>query len=151
MRFLHRVTTNEERHLLSDVLSYGQSCGGELEERYKSDFTTQILEAAEHLDSVCVHREAEKYIKKDQALLLAEASNIDKIIKEIGWRKLWDQALDYGLPVVKSIKNLLITYPDHVTKKYPLCDTKELNLCLPKHFITEHTKSEGTGNTLQFH
>ena len=31
----------------------------ELEEKYQSDFTIQILEAAEHLDSACVLREAE--------------------------------------------------------------------------------------------
>ena len=47
----------------------------ELEERYSSNFTTQIFEATEHLDGACVLREAEKYIiKKDQALLLAEVS-----------------------------------------------------------------------------
>ena len=60
----------------------------ELEERYWSDFTTQFLEAAEHLDSVCVLREVEKHIfNKDQALLLAEVSQyhyIHIITMEIG-------------------------------------------------------------------
>ena len=47
----------------------------ELEERYRSDFTTQILETSDHLDSTFVLREAEKYIvQKDQTLLLAEVS-----------------------------------------------------------------------------
>ena len=84
-------------------------------------------EAAEHLDGACIHREAEKHIlKKDQALLLAEVSqyhHLHMIALAIGWRKLWDHALDYGLHVVKGIKNLLrvIAYPDHATKK---CDTK---------------------------
>ena len=76
-----------------EALSLVRECR-ELEKRYKPDFTTQILEAAEHHDGVRVLREAEKYIvKKDQVLLLAEVTkyhHIHKITKEIGWRKLWD-------------------------------------------------------------
>ena len=81
LKFLHRVMSNEESicyrafsAMVDDVeaLSLVRECR-ELEERYSSNFTTQILEAAEHLDGVCVLREAEKYIiKKDQASLLAE-------------------------------------------------------------------------------
>ena len=78
-------------------------------------------------------------------LFLAEVSkyqHIHKITTEIGWKNLWDQAIDLGLPVVKSIKNLLrvLTYPDHAKTKCPLCNTEEPDLCLLKHFITEHTK-----------
>ena len=66
-----------------------------------ADFTTQILESADHPDDTCVLRRAEKYIKqKDQAFLLAEASKyqlIHKITMEIGWKKLWDQAMDHGM------------------------------------------------------
>ena len=85
-------------------------------------------------------------------LLLAEVSqyyHLHMISQAIGWRKLWDDALDHGLYVVKGIKNLLrvIAYPDHAAKKCPLCDTKELDpQCLPDHFVTEHTKSEGSWN-----
>ena len=163
LKFLHRVMTNEESicyrafsAMVDDVeaLSLVRECR-ELEERYSSNFTTQILEAAEHLDGACVLREAEKYIiKKDQALLLAEVSqyyHLHMISQAIGWRKLWDDALDHGLYVVKGIKNLLrvIAYPDHAAKKCPLCDTKELDSqCLPDHFVTEHTKSEGSWNIL---
>ena len=127
----------------------------ELEEKYGSDFKTQILKAAEYLDGACVLREAENYIiKKDQALLLAEASqyhHLHKIALDFGWKKLLDHALDHGLHTVKGVKNLLrvITYPDLTTKKCPLCDTKEHEChCLPKPFVTQHTKSEGTWNTL---
>ena len=163
LKFLHRVMTNEESicyrafsAMVDDVeaLSLVRECR-ELEERYSSNFTTQILEAAEHLDGACVLREAEKYIiKKDQALLLAEVSqyyHLHMISQAIGWRKLWDDALDHGLYVVKGIKNLLrvIAYPDHAAKKCPLCDTKELDpQCLPDHFVTEHMKSEGSWNIL---
>ena len=44
---------------------------------------------------------------------------------------------------------IVIAYPDHATKKCPLCDTTELNpQCLPQHFISEHTNSEGNWETL---
>ena len=107
-----------------------------------------------HLGSTCVLREAEKNIvQKDQMLLLAKVSkyqHIHKITMEIGWKKLWDQAIDHGLPVVKSMKNLLraLTHPDHAKTKRPLCNTEESDLCLLEHFRTEHTKSKGTANTL---
>ena len=51
-----------------ETLSLIRECS-ELEERYGSDFTTQILKSADHLDGTCVLRRAEKCIKqKDQAL-----------------------------------------------------------------------------------
>ena len=75
----------------------------------------------------CVLREAEKHItKKDQALLLAEVSkyhHLHMIAQVIGWRKLWDHALDHGLHVVKGLLRV-IAYPHHATKKCPLCGTK---------------------------
>ena len=109
--------------MVDDVEALGLVCEcRELEERYSSNFTTQILEAAEHLDGACVLiREAEKYIiKKDQVLLLAEVSqyhHLHMITQAIEWRKLWDDTLDHGLYVVKGIKNLLrvIAYPDHAS------------------------------------
>ena len=51
-----------------EALSLVRECR-ELEERYQSDFTIRILEAAEHLDSACV-----LIVNNDQALLLAEVS-----------------------------------------------------------------------------
>ena len=96
----------------------------ELKESYQSDFTTQILKAAAHLDSACVLREAEKHIfNKDQALLLAEVSQYHYIHNITMGRKLWDQAMDHSLPALRSIKNLLsmrvMTCPDHAKKKCP--------------------------------
>ena len=76
-----------------EALSLMRKCR-ELKERYRSDFTTQILEPTDHLDDTCVLREAEKYIvQKDQTLprLLAEVSkyqHIHKITMEIGWKQI---------------------------------------------------------------
>ena len=69
---------------------------------------------------------------------------------DIGWKKLWDQAMDHSIPVVKSMKNMLrvLAYPDHAKMKCPLCNTDEPNLRLLERFITEHTKNKGTLNTL---
>jgi hypothetical protein len=38
-----------------------------------------------------------------------------KIAECVGWKKLWDHALDHGPSVIKGMKNLVrvITYPDH--------------------------------------
>ena len=129
----------------------------ELEQRYSSNFTTQIrVNTGERLhgrrglllSTWWLLREAGKYlIKEDQDLLLAgvlQYVHLQRVAKGIRWRKLWDHAMDHGKHVVKGIKNLLrvIAYPDHTTKKSPLCDTTELNLqCLPKHFISEHTST----------
>ena len=99
-----------------------------------------------HHQKVEILRRAEKCIKqKDQALLLAEISKyqlIHKIIMKIGWKKLWDQAMDHGIPIVKSMKNMvrILAYPDHANTKCPLCNTDKLNQRLLEHFITEHTK-----------
>ena len=81
---------------------------------------------------------------------MSQYVHLQRVAKDIGWRKLWDHAMDHGIHVVKGIKNLLrmIAYSDHATKKCPLCDTTELNLqCLPEHFISEHTNSEGNWET----
>ena len=46
-----------------EALSLVHECR-ELEERYGSDFTAQILESADHLDGTCILRRAEKCIKQ---------------------------------------------------------------------------------------
>ena len=57
-----------------EALSLVRECR-ELEQRYSSNFTTQILLAAETHDGSCILREAEKYlVKKDQDLLVAGVS-----------------------------------------------------------------------------
>ena len=142
LRFLHRVMTNEESicyHTFSamvdnvEALSLVRECR-ELEERYTSDFTSQILNIEEPGDGVEIVRKAQEYIiKKDQALLMAKVSDnyqhLYKIAECVGWKKLWDQALDYGPSVIKSLKNLVrvIAYPNHAPSICPLCDIAELD------------------------
>lgn len=52
-----------------------------------------------------------KYINaKDQAPLLNKVSNsqyLYKIAECMGWKKLWDHALDDGTSVIKGMKNLM--------------------------------------------
>ena len=92
-----------------------------------------------HHQEVEILRRAEKCIKqKDQALLLAEIPKyqfIHKITMEIAWKKLWDQAMDHGIPIIKSTKNMVrvLAYPDHAKTKCPLCNTDKPNQCLLEH------------------
>ena len=92
--------------------------------------------------------------KKDQSLLLLKASKyqfVHLIAECVGWKKLWDNALDHGPSVIKGMKNLVrvITYPDHPPKKCPLCDTADLDKpTLAEHVITNHTKSDNSWSSL---
>ena len=162
LRFLLRAKTNEESICYRTFSAMVDNIEGlclvrecrEMEQRYKSNFTTQILDAIEHHEGKCILKEAEEFItQKDQELSLAEVSkyhHIHRISTEVGWRRLWDHAIDYGLPVVKSIKNLLrvMAHPDHAKQKCPLCDLDELDQNLPEHFMRNHTNSDGTWDTL---
>ena len=65
-----------------------------------------------------------------------------------------DNALDHGLPVIKSTKNLVrvITYPEYSSRKCPLCDTENLEEpTLVEHVITYHTKSDTRWSSLLRH
>ena len=97
LRFLLRAKTNEESicyrtfsALVDDIegLCLVRECR-ELEERYKSNFTTQVLEATEYQEGVCILKEAEELItKKDHELSLAKVEKyhyIHKISTEVGW------------------------------------------------------------------
>ena len=77
----------------------------DFEERYGSDFTSQILSATDSKVSSYTLKEAEKHsVKKDKALQLKKTSKLSYLIAEsVGWRKLWDLALDHGPSGVKSI------------------------------------------------
>ena len=137
-----------------EALSLVKECR-ELEERYKSSFTSQILNVKDSADGLIVIREAQEYIiKEDQTLLLNKVSNyqfLHHIAVSVGWKKLWDHALDHGSSVIKGMKNLVrvITYPDHATSKCPLCDMSELDqITLAEHFTDEHTKSDSPWTTL---
>ena len=88
------------------------------------------------------------------AFKLAVASKyqfVHLIAECVGWKKLWDNALDRGPSVIKGMKNLVrvITYPDHSPKKCPLCDTADLDKpTLAEHVITNHTKSDNSWSSL---
>ena len=162
LRFLNRVMTNEQSichrafsAMVDDVesLSLVRECR-ELEERYKTNFTSAILSATDQ-DGLDIIRTAQKSINKiDQSLLLQKISkypSLHKIAECIGWKKLWDNALDHGLPAIKSTKNLVrvITYPEHSSRKCPLCDTENLEEpTLVEHVITYHTKSDTPWSSL---
>ena len=94
-------------------------------------------------------------IKKDQALLLDKVSNhqyLCQIAESVGWKRLWDHLLDHGPSAIMGMKNMVrvIAYPGHVVnKKCPVCDISELDQAtLADHFITQHTRSDGSWKTL---
>ena len=163
LRFLHRVITNKESlcyraysAMVDDVeaLSIVRECR-ELEERYNSNFATQILSADDSIESATLIREAGDFItRKDRDLLLIKSSKspyLCSIAESVGWKKLWDIALDHGQSVVKGVRNLgrIIAYPDHATSDCPLCDVINLNrLRLPEHIIRKHTNNEASWDEL---
>ena len=137
-----------------EALSLVKECR-DLEERYGSDFTSQILNATDFTASSYVLKEAEDYIvKEDKALQLKKASkfcHLTAIADSVGWRKLWDLALDHEPSGIQSVKNLvrIISYPNHATNKCPKCEIAELDpLSLPAHIIDEHTNSGSSWDAL---
>ena len=106
-----------------EALSLVQECR-ELE-RYKSNFTLQILNAKEPAAGLEVIRNAQNYIdKKDQTLLLDKVSYyqyLHKIAECVGWKKLWDHTLDHGTSVVKGMK-------EYSPNKCPLCNIPDCHL-----------------------
>ena len=161
LRFLQRVMTNEESichrafsAMVDDMeaLSLVRECR-ELEERYKSNFTSDILSANELADGLNIIRNAHKIVnRKEQLLLLQKVSKhqfVHKIAECVGWKKLWDHALSHGPSVIKGMKNLVRVITDHSPSKCPLCDTAHLDKpTLAEHVITNHTKSDNSWCTL---
>lgn len=85
-----------------------------------------------------------------------DLSHLKPEYKCLGWKKLWDHALDHGPSVIKGVKKpgmvRVITYANQATSKCPLCesDATEHELgqaSLAEHFIPEHTKSKSSWNT----
>ena len=157
LRFLLRVMTNVESicyrtfsAMADDIeaLSLVRECR-ELEERYSSNFTTEILITSEPEDKADTIEEAERTItKKDQALLLNQGSKyyyLHLIAESIGWRRLQDLTLDYGPSAITSMTNFVrvLTYPDYAEHICPICDVQELDLFLPEHVLSCHTNSKG--------
>ena len=68
-------------------------------------------------DGLDIIQNAQKSIYKiDQSLLLQKASEypfLTQIARCTGWKRLWDDVLDYGTSVIKGMKNLVqvITTP----------------------------------------
>lgn len=134
-----------------EALSLVRECR-ELEERYKSDFASEILSANEPADRLEIIRNAQKFInKKDKCCKASKYQFIHKITECVGWKKLWDQALDHGPSVNKAMKNFVrvISYPDHSPSKCPLCSATTLDEpSLAKHVINNHTSSDNSWCTL---
>ena len=93
-----------------------------------------------------MHRRA--CFKIDQSLLLQKVSEylfLTQIARCTGWKRLWDDALDYEPSVIKGLKNLIqvITYPTYSLTKCTLCDIQNLaQLTLTYHIIVSHSNSE---------
>ena len=101
-----------------EVLSLVKECR-DLEERYRSDFTSQILNATDFIASSYALKVAEDLIVKEVKILQLKKTlqfcHLNAIADSVGWKKLWDLALDHGSSGVKSVKNLvrIISYPNH--------------------------------------
>ena len=81
----------------------------------------------------------------------SQFSHLNAIAQSVGWRKLWDQALDHGPSCVKSVKNLvrIISYPDYATSGCPRCEITELDPpSLPAHIMVKHTNSDSSWDSL---
>ena len=92
----------------------------------------------------CAERVTEDLVQairgKDLALQLQTASNakhLCKIADTVGWKKLWDHALDHGEACITSLRNLVrvVSYPKHAISSCPLCEASELDVPLPGHII----------------
>ena len=134
-----------------EALSLVKECR-ELEAKYRSDFTSQILNATDPTTGTCALKEAEDHIvREDRALQLQKTSQFNAIAESVGCRKLWDQALNHGPSCVKSVKNLvrIISYPDYATSRCPRCEITELDPpSLPAHIMVKHTNSDSSWDTL---
>ena len=161
LNFLSKTTTKEDgvasrafSSLVDDVesLCLVKECR-ELEERYKMNYTSEIL-TTELEDRHSVIKEMVQTIhKKDLALQLQSASNLVHLCKTteaVGWKKLWDHVLDHGETCVTSLKNLVrvMSHPLYASHPCPLCEITELKESLPVHVINEHINSNESWDTL---
>ena len=74
----------------------------------------------------------------------------NSIADTVGWKKLWDHALDHGEACITSLRNLVrvVSYPKHAISSCPLCEVSELDVPLPGHIIEKHTNSTESWDTL---
>ena len=126
-----------------EALSLVRECR-ELEERYKSNFTSEILNSNEPADRH--HQKCTKDHQQERSIAAATKglSLCTNIAECVGWKKLWDHALDHGPSVIKGMKNLVrvITYPDHSPRTKSTC-IKLRNTNIHKHAFT-HTPAPHT-------
>ena len=117
------------------------------------DFTSRIL-TSDPEDRQPIIKDLVQAIRgKDLALQLQTASNakhLCKIADTVGWKKLWDHALDHGEACITSLRNLVrvVSYPKHAISSCPLCEASELDVPLPGHIIEKHTNSTESWDTL---
>ena len=88
-----------------EALSLVKECR-ELEAKYRSDFTSQILNTTDPTTGTCALKEAEDHIvREDRALQLqktSQFSHLNAIAESVGYRKLWDRALDHWTILCKK-------------------------------------------------
>ena len=92
-----------------EVLSIMSDCR-ELEERYCTDYTSLLL-IAKREDGTSILKQMEECIKIKYVTLLLESAQVYPDLclissTSVGWRRLWDCALDHGSSAVDSLKHL---------------------------------------------
>ena len=118
------------------------------------DLEERILNATDFTASSYALKVAKDHIvKEDKILQLKKTSqfcHLNAIADSVGWRKLWDLALDHGPSGVKSVKNLvrIISYPNHASTTCESAIAELDPLSLPAHIVDEHTNSESSWGTL---
>ena len=163
LKYLSRVIScddqdNVSRRALSsladnvEALSIVSECR-ELKERYCTDNTSSLL-VAKCEDGTSILKQMKECIKRKDATLLLESAQVYPdlclISTSVGWRRLWDFALDHGSSAVNSLKHLVrvIIHPTHAPSVCPKCDVMELPTLLPDHIFSQHTRSKTTWDTL---
>ena len=116
-----------------------------------SNYTTQILNALEPDARFSIVKEEHSIIKQDYTLLLSKESKfhyleLHLIAELVGWKKLWDHALDHGPQAIRGVRNLLriLICPDHTRSRCLLFEVTNLDVPLPEHILNQPMSSRGT-------
>ena len=112
----------------------------ELEESCGVSFTRDILGG----QAVWGRGSQEKLRSHDRKQLLSKCQNKAPIVavvqERVGWPRLWDRALDYGVQHTKGLQALSRLMSSHVRGKQPcpLCDHTCLDSPVLDHFLKVH-------------
>ena len=128
----------------------------DLEQYFHSNFPAAILQREA---KTCPHpREIKKDIlSRDRDLRLAQCEDradtsiIVKVVRAVGWPKLWDLALDHGPKCIGGLRNLVrvIKFPLHALSACPLCKEEDITRdSLLSHVLTTHSGSPCSSNKL---